>query len=179
MLYLDRYDILYSLKRGTEMKKILFKIMGICIVIGLLMPVTVGLKYNSDNMDSNSMDSAIDIIIDKIDDDGHLTFAVRNYCIIDVDNATILIRFRGSCPFMNRNNVDVDTEIFVEHLPIGEKGLYKTKDQVFRVLPIIRRPVVLFFGGSIDVRFNGYIREVPITKMMALIRMGKVIIPYP
>lgn len=156
------------------MKQTLLKIMGICIIIGMLVPTTVGLNCNLDDREG-----VVIIMGDSYDDDGHLTFSVLNGCTVDVDNETILIRFRGSCPFIKRNQVDVDTEIFVNHLPPTQKGLYKTKHQVFNVLPIINRPLILFFSGEVVVNFNGYERNVGIMKIMSLTRMGLVRIPYP
>ena len=98
------------------MNNIIIKTIGICIIVSLLIPVTVGLKCDSDDTNA-STDSFIVISLSKFDDDGYLVFTVRNYAIKDLDNATMLIHFRGWGWFTTLNKVDVNTELFVEHLP--------------------------------------------------------------
>jgi len=146
------------------MNTVMFKIICTAIIISMLVPATVGLQCGTDNATVSSTKILIDIY--KIDTDGHLVYNVTSI-VNDFDNETILIHFFGSGPFTRLNQVDVHTELFIEHLPQGESGLFKTKDQVFRVIPIIRRPIVPFFGGEMETTFVGWIMYSHITIIMA------------
>lgn len=161
------------------MNKILLKILGICIIISLLIPTTIGLKCDSDDDKEILTNSFIMILLDRINKDGHLIFNVSSYCNKEVNNVTILIHLYGSNPFINLNKVDVNTEIFIQNLPIGESELLKTKDQVFKVRPLIRRPLVLIFYGVITVELNEYSKTTIIKKIGFLIFMDLILIPYP
>ena len=140
-----------------------FILKTICIIIvSMLVPVTVGLKHEPDSV------TAFDIMffICKLDVDGHLIYNVT--CIADeIVNESVLIHFYGSGTFTKFNEVDVHTELFIDHLSQGESGLFKTKDQVFRVVPILRRPIVPFFHGEAETIFHGYVVHTYITIMMA------------
>ena len=156
----------------------ILKIIGICIIASLLIPVTIGLKCDSDDINT-STPSFIVIFINRIDDDGHYFFDVSNYAVEDLNNATMHIQLWGSGPFISFNNVDVNTEIFVQNLPIGESKLVKTKDQIFKVRPIFRRPLVPFFIGKMNLAFNGHSGTSPITKMLEFTQADFIFIPYP
>ena len=160
------------------MNKILLRIIGICIIASLLIPVTVGLKCDLVGTNT-STDSVIVINLNKIDDDGHLVFNVSHYATKDLDNATMHIHLCGSSPFIRFNQVDIHTELFIQHLSNGQSEFFKTKDQVFKVRPIFRRPIIPFFSGEITLVFNGYIRVSAITKLLAFIRVDLFVIPYP
>jgi len=160
------------------MNNIIIKTIGICIIVSLLIPVTVGLKCDSDDTNA-STDSFIVISLSKFDDDGYLVFTVRNYAIKDLDNATMLIHFRGWGWFTTLNKVDVNTELFVEHLPIGEERSFKTKDQVFKVRPLFRRPLIPFFSGKMTLAFNECTRTSSIMKMLAFTYRDVFEISYP
>ena len=161
------------------MNKILLGIIGICIIASLLIPATVGLKCDSDKMDVSTTDSLIAIVTKKIDDDGHLIFNVSNHAIKDIDNATILVYLYGSGPFTNFNQVDVHTEIFIQNLPISESEFFKTKDQVFKVLPIFRRPVIPFFNGELELAINEHSGRIFFRKWFPFIQTDFIILPYP
>lgn len=161
------------------MNKILLKILGICIITSLLLPTTIGLKCDSDDDTDILTNSYIAILINRINNDGHLIFNVSNLGIEEVNNATILIHFYGSSPFFNLNNVDINTEISIQNLSSGESELLKTKDQVFKVRPLFRRPLVFFFFGIMDMIYNGYSRTAFIRKLLSLIETEMIIFPYP
>ena len=160
------------------MNNIILKTIGICIIASLLIPVTVGLKCTPNDTNAPT-GTFITVFINKIDDDGHLIFNVSNYALQCLSNATIYICLYGSSPFIRCNQVDIHTELFIQHLSGRQSGLFKTKDQVFKVRPIFRRPVIPFFYGEITTAFNGYTIKTPITKLMMLVYSELVIIPYP
>lgn len=156
---------------------ITFKIMCIVVIVSMLVPMTVGLKCETDN--PAALDTKIYLAIYKIDNDGHLVYNLT--CVIgDIANETMLIYFYGSSPFTRLNQVDVHTELFIEHLSEGESGLFKTKDQVFRVLPIIRRPFIPFYKGEMELIFLGHIIKSHIYKWWTFIQQDDYYSgPYP
>ena len=102
------------------MNDIILKVMGICIIVSILVPITVGLKCDSDDINMSTLDSFILITLSKIDDDGYLILNVTNCCIVDIDDITMYVYFSGTGPIFGFNKVDIDTEISVQNLPIGE-----------------------------------------------------------
>ncbi len=161
------------------MNNIILKIIGICIITSLLIPVSVGLKDDSDKIGVLTTDSLAVIILYSLDNDGHLIFNVTNNCIKDIDNLTILVHVYGSGPFTSFNQVDVNTEIFIQNLPIGESGLFKTKGQVFKVRSLFRKPIVPFFNGELELAINEHSEKAIFLKIISFIRTDFIILPYP
>jgi hypothetical protein len=162
------------------MKKLL--VVGIIVqLVGVSVPST-GINNNSSEINDGTdslKDSFLYVSIDRINKDGHLTFNITNYCSEDIEDITINIEFYGSSPITNLNKVNVNTEIIIENLSIGESGLFKTEDRIFKVRFLINRPLVFYFNGAITMELNDFSKKTYIRKLIGFWMMNEIFIPYP